>query len=84
MLKFVFLTIHKELGTLECSKHRTISNISQVSEVFLRVSHGQNEGKDNKTDCRRTVGKGTTNAIFVLWMLAETAIQVQKDLCLCL
>src|SRR5215469_7901034 len=37
MSKSVFITIQKVQGTLECEKHSTISIMSQVTKILLRV-----------------------------------------------
>ncbi len=37
MYKSTFITLPKIPGTLECNKHRTISIMSQVTKIILRV-----------------------------------------------
>ena len=87
MEKSLFLTIPKKPGTLECSKHRTISITSQISKVILRVIMDRLKGRIRQEIGEEQFGfmegKGTMNAIFVLRMLAERAIEMQKDLYVC-
>ncbi|XP_037779125.1 uncharacterized protein LOC119575546 [Penaeus monodon] len=61
-------TVPKKIGTLECSKHRTINILSQLGEVLLRVIINRLRGKINERFSKEQYGfrkgKGTTNAIF--------------------
>ena len=87
MCKSIFIKIPKVNGTLECGKHRTISIMSQITKIILRVIT-----KRIRTKIRQQVadeqfgfveGKGTSNAIFSLRILAERAIEKQKNLYTC-
>ena len=68
MRESAFVAIPKKSGVLECSKHRTISIISQLGKVLLRVIMNRLRGKINERvleeQNRFRKGKGTTNAIF--------------------
>ena len=87
MCESVFITLPKVEGTLECKKHRTISIISQVTKILLRVilkrirSKIQPEISDEQFGF--VSGKGTRNAIFCLRTIAERSIEVQKNLYIC-
>ena len=83
----IFITIPKVEGTLECSKHRTISIMSQITKIMLRVILRRIRAKLRPQISQQqfgfVAGKGTRNAIFALRVLAERAIDVQKDLYVC-
>ena len=85
--KSVYIAIPKKPGTVECDQHRTISLMSHVTKIMLRVL--MNRMRNNilpeisETQFRFMADKGTRNAIFALRTLMERAIEVQKDLYLC-
>ena len=87
MRKSLFVTIPKKTGTLECAKHRTIAISSQVSKISLRVVMERMRGRIRQEVGREQFGfmegKGTANAIFVLRMISERSIEMQKDLYVC-
>ena len=87
MCKSIFITIPKKPGTLECNKHRTISIMSQITKIILRVImervRAKIRGEVAEEQYGFVEGKGTRNAIFILRMLSERAIEVQKDLYFC-
>ena len=87
MRESLFVTIPKKTGTLECGKHRTIAISSQVSKISLRVVMERMRGRIRQEVGREQFGfmegKGTANAIFVLRMLSERTIEMQKDLYAC-
>ena len=69
---------------MDCSRQRTINIMSQMSKIFLKKV---NEGLKNKVE--ETVDNmqfgfrknlGTRNAIFILRMVMERAIEKQNDL----
>ena len=85
--KSVYIAIPKKPGTVECDQHRTISLMSHVTKIMLRVL--MNRMRNNilpeisETQFGFMADKGTRNAIFALRTLMERAIEVQKDLYLC-
>ena len=87
MHKSVFITIPKIDGTLECKKHRTISIISQITKIMLRVFMnriiGRMRGEIAWEQYGFMPGKGTANAIFVMRNLMERMIEKQKDVYMC-
>ena len=87
MRKSVFITIPKIDGTLECKKHRTISIISQITKIILRVFMnriiGRMRGEIAWEQYGFMPGKGTANAIFVMRNLMERMIEKQKDVYMC-
>ncbi len=88
MYKSTFITLAKIPGTLECNKHRTISIMSQVTKIILRVVLVRMRNKIlpeiGNEQCGFIKEKGTRNAIFILRMLMERLIEVKKDLYVCL
>src|SRR5215469_2639429 len=87
MSKSVFITISKVQGTLECEKHRTISIMSQVTKILLKVVLTRIRNiirpQISEKQYEFVKGKGTRNAIFVLRNLAEKTLEVNQDLYLC-
>ena len=87
MCDSVFVALPKIEGTLECSKHRTLSIMSQITKILLRIIL-----KRIRTRLRPQIsdeqfgfvhGKGTNNALFSLRVLTERALEVQKDVYVC-
>ena len=87
MCESVFVALPKVEGTLECNKHRTLSIMSQITKILLRVML-----KRIRTKIRPQIsdeqfgfvtGKGTSNALFSLRVITERAIEVQKDVFAC-
>ena len=77
----------KEEGAVECGKHRTISIMSQVAKIILRVIDERlltivEETVDRAQFAFRK-GKGTRNAIFALRTNIERSIEKKKDLFMC-
>ena len=85
--KSVFVALPKVEGTLECSKHRTISIISQITKMMLRVILKRIRSKIRPEIAEEQfgfgLGKGTRNAIFCLRTLSERCIEMQKSLYIC-
>ena len=87
LLKSVFIALPKSPGATECELHRTISLMSHLTKILLRVLMSRIR-KSLKPEISRTQfgfvpDKGTRNAIFTLSMLMERCIEVQKDLFIC-
>ncbi|GFS21672.1 RNA-directed DNA polymerase from mobile element jockey-like [Elysia marginata] len=83
----VFIALPKKPGATECELHPTISLMSHVTKILLRVvmrirSKIKPGIADEQYGC--VEGKGTTNAIHTLRTLIQRAIEVQKDVYLCL
>ena len=74
----------KSGGTLECKKLRTISIMSQVTNILLRVIQERERPKIkpelSKEQFGLVSGKGTRNAIFCLRTITERTVEVQKNL----
>ena len=82
-----FIVIHKNLGAIDCGKHRTISIMSQVAKIVLKVIGERLKAKVEEYVDEEQYGfrkkRGTRNAIFVLRTVIERAIEKQKDLYMC-
>ena len=84
MCESIFVAIPKVEGTLECSKHRTISVMSQITKILLRVILSRVRSKIRPEISEEQFGfvawKGTQNAIYSFRVLSERVTEVQKDL----
>ena len=82
-----FIVIPKKEGAVDCGKYRTISIMSQVAKIVLKVLDERLKSKvaecvdEEQYGFRK--GKGTRNAIFVLRTMMERLIEKQKDLFMC-
>ena len=78
-----FIVIPKTEGAAECGKHRTISIMSQMAKMILKVIDNRFKSKvkkhvDGAKFCFRR-NKGTGKTIFVLRTIIERTIEKQKD-----
>jgi hypothetical protein len=87
MCKSVFIAIPKKTNASECEMFRTISLLSQITKIILRVLMTRARRKISEQISEEQYGfvadKGTRNAIFILRMLGERAVEMQQDLYLC-
>ena len=87
MHKSIFITIPKKPGAVECNLFRTISLMSQITKIILKVILNRIKGKLKLEIAEEQYGfmkgKGTRNAIFIMRMLTERAIEVQKEVHMC-
>ena len=87
LTKSIFIALPKKPGATECELHRTISLMSHVIKIILRVlmmrARRCTRPEISKVQCGFTEDTGTRNAIFILRNLCERAIEVQKDLYVC-
>ena len=87
MSRSIFIALPKKPGATYCELHRTISLMSHVTKMLLRIIMMRVRNKINpeiaEEQCGFVVGKGTTNAIFILRTLIERALEIQKDVYLC-
>ena len=87
MARSVFITIPKKPGAIDCDKFRTISIMSQLSKLVLKIILNRVRNKieweiaEEQYGFRK--GKGTCNAIFIIRMIGERTIEMQKDLFMC-
>ena len=85
--KSIFIAIPKKIGTTEYELHRTISLMSHVTKIILRVILLRARSKIRPEISEVQYGfmqdKGTRNAIYILRTLEERAIEMQRDIFLC-
>ena len=85
--KSIFITLPKKPGAIECELHRTISLINHTTKILLRVlmNRVRNKLKPEISDVQYgfVEDKSTRNAIFIIRMLTERAVEMQKNLYLC-
>ena len=87
MSRSIFIALTKKPGATDCELHQTISLMSHVTKLLLRIIMMRVRNKINpeiaEEQCGFVEGKGTTNAIFILRTLIERALEIQKDVYLC-
>ena len=87
MSQYVFITLPKKAGKTNCELHRTISLMSHMSKVTLKVllqrMRGRTKGEISEEQFGFMPYKGTRNAIFTLRMITERCVEIQKDLYIC-
>ena len=86
MSRSIFIALPKKPGATDCELHRTISLMSHVTKLLLRIImrvRNKINPEIAEEQCRFVEGKGSTNAIFILRTLIERALEIQKDVYLC-
>jgi uncharacterized membrane-anchored protein YhcB (DUF1043 family) len=85
--KSIFITLPKVNGTIKCEKYRTISLMSHVTKLVLRIVINRIRGRTLHEIAPVQYGfmpdKGTRNAVFVLRRLVERSVEKQKDVYTC-
>ncbi|KAK3784412.1 hypothetical protein RRG08_039413 [Elysia crispata] len=87
MLQSIFIVLPKKQGATECEQHRTISLMSHMTNILLRIIMKRIRNKvyteiaDNQ--CGFIEGKGTANAIYIPRQIIERTLEVNKDLYVC-
>ena len=83
----MYITLPKVSGTVKCEKHRTISLMSQVTKLVLRVLINRLGARSHMEISQVQYGfmsdRETRNAIVVLSRLVERSIPKQKDVFTC-
>lgn len=87
MCKSAFIAMPKKPGAVKCELHRAISLMSHMSKILLRVLINRVKGRTKsvigEVQYEYVEDKGTRSAIYLLRMMMERSIQVQKDLYVC-
>src|SRR5438552_6228513 len=87
LLISIFIALPKKPGATECELHGTISLMSVVLKLILRILMQRMRNKIrpeiNKSQCGFMNDTGTRNAKFILRNICERYIEVNKDLYLC-
>ena len=85
--KSIFITLPKKPDAIECELHRTISLMSHTTKILLRVLINRARSKLKPEISNVQYGfvedKSTRNAIFIVCMISERVIEMQKNLYLC-
>ena len=82
-----FCAIPKNTNAKDCSEHRTISLISHILKLFLKIIHGRinkklEEGIDDSQFGFRN-GLGTREALFAFNVLAQRCMDMNVDVHVC-
>ena len=84
MIKSIFIALPKKPGANECENHRTISLMSHLIKILLRVIMNRIRNKIHFEIAEEQYGfmpdRGTRNAVFVLKNIAQRTIEMKKDL----
>jgi len=85
--KSIFIALPKKPGAVDCDKHRTISLMSHVTKIILRILLMRARSRITPEIGIEQFGfvadSGTRNAIFVLRNITERAVEMQKDVFMC-
>ena len=85
--KSIFIALPKKQGAIECELHRTISLMSHMMKIILNILMLRTRSKLSpefgKEQCGFREDTGTRNAIFMLRMLTERAVEMQKNVYVC-
>ena len=87
MNESVFIRLPKKPGTIKCTEHRTLSLMSHMLKILLRIIlkriRAKIEREINETQSGFISGKGTREGIFNLRMISEKYIEMNKDVYMC-
>ena len=87
MLKSIFIAIPKKVGTIDCKSHRTISLMSLITKILLRILLIRARNKIKREVSEEQFGfqggKGTINAIFTLRNVVERCLEKGKEIYIC-
>ena len=85
--KSIFIALPKKQGAIECELHRTISLMSHMMKIILNILMMRTRSKLSPEFGKEQYGfredTGTRNAIFMLRMLTERAVEMQKNVYVC-
>ncbi len=85
--KSIFIALPKKPGAVDCELHRTISLMSHIIKIILRIimvrARKRTKPEIAEEQCGFVKDTGTRNAILMIRMLSERAIEMQKDLYMC-
>jgi len=77
----------QKAGATKCERYRTISLMSHLTKLIIRVLLKRIRGRTADEVAEEQYGfmpdKGTRNAIFLLRILAVKSIQMQKNVYIC-
>ncbi|XP_037779155.1 uncharacterized protein LOC119575579 [Penaeus monodon] len=85
--KSIFIALPKKPGAIECELHRTISLMSQITKIILKVIMARARSKlrpeIGKEQCGFVEDSGTRKATWMMRMSSERAVEMQKDMYMC-
>ena len=82
LCQLVCIALQKKPGAVECELYRTISLMSHVIKILLRIIMARARRLEiGKEQCGFVEDAGTRNAIFMVRMMSEGAIEKQRDTC---
>ena len=83
----IFIMIPKKPDAIECELHMTISLMSHILKLILRIIMPRIRRvirpEISQTQCGFVADAGTRNAIFMIRLQSEKAMEKQKDLHIC-
>ena len=83
----IFITLPKKPRAVECEDYRTISLMSHITKILLKVIQERIQNKIDEEVTEEQFGfrknSGTREAIICLRMLIEKYIEVQKNIYVC-
>ena len=83
----IFIALPKRPRAIECELHRTISLMSHITKIILRIimlrARRIIKPEIGEEQCGFVEDSSTRNAIFMVRMISERAIEMQKNLYLC-
>lgn len=87
MMRSIFIALPKKPSAIECEDYRTISLMSHITKILLRIIMKRMRAKIHPEIGEEQFGfmpdKGTRNAVFVLKNIIERTIEMQQDVFLC-
>ena len=87
LCKSIFIALPKKPGATSCENFRTISLMSHITKILLRVCINRMRTKINFEISEEQYGfqpdKGTRNAIYIMRMISERAIEMQNPIFIC-
>ena len=81
------IALKKKAQGIKCSDHRTISFIAYTAKIIAKILRRRIERKiedvieEDKFGFRR--GKGSTNAVGIMRIIAERTLDIDEELCIC-
>ena len=88
MTKSIFIARPKKPGATDCELHQTISLMSHMTKILMRIVMKRTKNmirpEIGEEQCGFVQDAGTRNAIFTIRLLAERALEMQKDIFICL
>ena len=86
-MRSVFIPIPKKVVTMDCVEHRTISLMSHVIKVVLRIIlhrwWSKIRSEIAEIQCGFVEDKGSANAIFIVRNIVKGELEMQNDVCAC-